>query len=185
MIPVEKTTIEQAAGVTGGILGLILAGPVGAIVFAAISNFVAKKDNEAGEAIRGVGKTIVESFNFLTKLNDKYNLTGKAATAIGGAVSSIETESEALETVKNTLTTGQFLFEQSFLHLPYAFIICITSIIIFSNGFIFTTTVTAKVDELNKEYDLVGKGAEALKAAAAFSDTAIEKVIELNEKVFF
>ena len=106
MIPVEKTTIEQAAGVTGGILGLILAGPVGAIVFAAISNFVAKKDKEAGEAIRGVGKTIVESFNFLTKLNDKYNLTGKAATAIGGAVSSIETESEALETVKNTLTTG-------------------------------------------------------------------------------
>ena len=41
------------------------------------------------------------------------------------------------------------------------------------------------MDELNKEYDLVGKGAEALKAAAAFSDTAIEKVIELNEKVFF
>ena len=106
LVPVEKTTIEQAAGVTGGILGLILVGPVGALVFAAVTNFVAKKDNEAGEAIRGVGKTIVESFNFLTKLNSKYNLTGQAADAIGGAVSSIETESEALETVKTTLSTG-------------------------------------------------------------------------------
>lgn len=61
--------MQSAAAVTGGILGLVLFGPVGALVLAAITNFVSKKDDEAGEALRGLGKTVVESYNFLTKLN--------------------------------------------------------------------------------------------------------------------
>jgi hypothetical protein len=105
LVPVDKVNIENAAAVTGGILGFVLGGPVLAAILAAITNYVAKKEGESGEAIRGVGKTVVESFNFLTKLNSKYNITGKVADTVGSAVSSIETDSEVFDTVKKTYAT--------------------------------------------------------------------------------
>ncbi len=105
-------------------------------------------DGESGEALRGVGKTVVESYNFLTKLNTKYGLTGKVTDSIGKAISGIEVESEALQKVTSTYST-----------------------------------VSSKVSELNQEYDLVSKGKEVIAATAALSDAAIDKVIELNEKV--
>ena len=39
--------------------------------------------------------------------------------------------------------------------------------------------------QLNKEYDFVTKGKQVASAAAVLSDTAIEKLEELNTKVFF
>ena len=68
-----------ASAVTGGVVGFALAGPLGALVSAAISNYVSKKGNDAGVALRGFGKTVIESYNFLTTLNSKYYLTGKAS----------------------------------------------------------------------------------------------------------
>ena len=68
--------------------------------------------------------------------------------SVTNAVSSIEVENEALDTVKSTVTT-----------------------------------TVAKVDEINKEYDLVSKGKQALDVAGTLSDQAIDKVIELNQKV--
>lgn len=105
-------------------------------------------DGESGEALRGLGKTVVESYNFLTKLNTKYGITEKVTDSIGKAISGVEVESEALQKVTST----------------YA-------------------TVSSKVSELNQEYDLVSKGKEVIAATAALSDAAIEKVIELNDKV--
>ena len=150
IVPLEKQNIENAAAVTGGILGLVLVGPIGALVLAAITNYVVKKENDSGEALRGLGKTVIESYNFLNKLNSKYNLTGKTAETLSKSLSSVETDSETLDTVKKTVTT----------------------------------TVT-KIDELNKEYDFVTKGKQVASAAAVLSDTAIEKLEELNAKVFF
>ena len=47
------------------------------------------------------------------------------------------------------------------------------------------TNVSSKVSDLNSEFNLVGKASDAIKVAASLSDTAIEKVIELNEKYDF
>ncbi len=52
MVPVDKQNVENAAAVTGGILGFVLAGPVAGLVLAAVSNYVVKKDNDSGEALR-------------------------------------------------------------------------------------------------------------------------------------
>lgn len=148
LVPVDKVNVENAGAVTGAFLGLVLGGPVLAALLAAITNYVIKQEGESGEALRGVGKTVVESVNFLTKLNTKYSLTDKAGDAVGKALSNIETESEALQKVKSTYTT-----------------------------------VVSKVSELNEEYDLVSKGKEVLASTAALSDAAIEKLVELNNKV--
>mmetsp|Transcript_8182 Transcript_8182/g.13596 ORF Transcript_8182/g.13596 Transcript_8182/m.13596 type:complete len:229 (+) Transcript_8182:61-747(+) len=150
LVPLDKTNIENAAAVTGGILGFVLGGPVFGAILAAITNYVSKKDGDSGDALRGVGKTVIESYNFLGSLNTKYSVTDKVGESVGKAVNSIETESEVLEKVKSAYTK-----------------------------------TTSKLSELDKEYDLVGKGKEAIVAAATISDAAIDKTIELNEKYDF
>jgi hypothetical protein len=105
LVPVDKANIESAASFTGALLGLVLFGPIGAAVLAATVNYVSKKDNDAGEALRGLGKTVVESVNFLKKVDSKYELTDNVVSTVSSAVDNIKTESETIETVKKSLTT--------------------------------------------------------------------------------
>lgn len=107
LVPLEKKNIEQTAAVTGGILGLVVAGPFGAAVFAAISNYLVQRDNEPGEALRGIGKTVIESYNFLNKLNSKYDVTGKVKDTVSNAFASIDSdnENEVVQKVKTTFTS--------------------------------------------------------------------------------
>lgn len=148
LVPVDKTNIESAASFTGAILGLVIAGPVGGLFLAAIVNYVSKKDNEAGEALRGIGKTIVESVNFFKKVDSKYTVTGAVTESVTSLTSQVAAENESIEKVTTTLSTA-----------------------------------VAKVQELDKEYDLLGKGKEVIGAAGTFSDAALEKIDELNQKV--
>ena len=151
LIPLEKKNVENASAVTTGFLGFVIVGPVGAIILAAIANYAAKKDSDLGVALQGIGKTVIESVNYLKKLNSKYELTDKAADSVSKAVSSIsETDSEVMSTIKTTVGT-----------------------------------VVEKVQQLDKEYDLVSKGSMALDAASNLSDIALEKVDELNKKYDF
>lgn len=150
LVPVDKVNTVNAAAVSGGFVGFVVGGPIFGVALAAISNYVAKNENESGEALRGFGKVVVETYNFLNKLNAKYNLTGKAAESVSNLVNSAAADNETLEKVKTTYTSA-----------------------------------VEKLDEINKEYDLVTKGKEVVVAAATLSDAAIEKVIELNEKVRF
>ena len=52
IVPVDKANIENAAAVTGGFLGFVLAGPLAGVILAAFTNYVVKKDNDSGEALR-------------------------------------------------------------------------------------------------------------------------------------
>ena len=147
LVPLDKENVENAAAVTTGVLGLILGGPVGALLFAAIGKYLSKKENEGGEAIRGVGKTVVEAYNFVTKLNSKYKLSDKAIETVAKATSSTDAP-EPLSKVTKT-----------------------------------TNEVVDKLKQINSEYDLVNKGKQAIGVAATLSDSALEKLEELNAKV--
>lgn len=150
IVPLEKKNIENAAAVTGGILGFVIGGPVLGLFLAATSNYVSKQETDPGEALRGLGKTVIDSYNFIVKVNTKYSVADQVKDKVATVTSSIQTDSETLDTVKKTVNTA-----------------------------------TAKLEEINKEYDLVSKGKEAISTAADFSDSAIEKVIELNKKYDF
>lgn len=146
LVPVDKVNIENAAAVTGGFLGLVLAGPIGALIAAALTNYIVKKENEAGDAFRGVGKTVVESYNFLTKLNSKYDLTGKATASISTAVSSIETsDSETLETLKTTVSKTVSKIDE--LNKEYDFVSKGKQVA--SAASVLSDTAVGKIDELN------------------------------------
>lgn len=105
LVPIEKTTVENAAAVTGGFVGFALGGPVVALFLAAVSNYVVKKDNDAGAALRGFGKVVIESYNYLTTVNNKYDLTSKASETLKSTVSKAASEYESLDQVTKTLDT--------------------------------------------------------------------------------
>ena len=66
--------------------GFGVGGPVFGALSAALVNYDSKQDNEVGDVARGVGKVALDVFNFLTKLNNKYDLTDKAGTAAVDAI---------------------------------------------------------------------------------------------------
>lgn len=148
LVPVEKANIETSAAVTGGLIGFFVGGPVLGISLAAATNYIVKKDGESGDALRGIGKAVIESWNYLTKLNAKYNISGKVSDSIGNAVDS--SDSDTVQKISSSVNQ-----------------------------------VKSTINDLNSQYDLTSKGKEVLTATASLTDTAIDKVIELNDKYNF
>ncbi|RYH23341.1 hypothetical protein EON65_17965 [archaeon] len=100
--PVDRKNIESAAAVTGGVFGLLLLGPLGATVLAALANYVAKKEDDAGEAVRGIGKTALESIKFVAKLNNKFQLTEKVTEKVGQSIDNVASENKTIGKVRET-----------------------------------------------------------------------------------
>jgi hypothetical protein len=61
--------------------GVVLLGPVLGLTFGLLTNYIAKTETEAGEVARGLGKAALETFNYLVKFNDKYNVGAKVSDA--------------------------------------------------------------------------------------------------------
>lgn len=165
IVPVDKENIENAAAVTGGILGLVLTGPVGAVFLAALTNYVVKKENDSGEALRGLGKAVVEAYNFLSKINAKYELSTKASKKIGDAVDNIESESETVESVKSTLATAAV--KVSDLNKEYDFVSKAKQVA--SSASVLSDAAVGKIDEANAKYNF-------FELAKKYASKAVEKV---------
>ena len=164
-----RITLINAATVSSAITGLLFLGPLGALVFAGAAWNVGKKENEAGEALRGVGKAVLEAYNFLTTLNDKYKLTDKAASAIDTAVSS--SENETVGQVKQTINEvtskiGELNKEYDLLSKGKEFAKTAVTV---------TDAALDKVVELNAQYDFV-------ETSKKLAGTAVEKIKEQTDK---
>lgn len=171
LVPMDKVTIKNSAAVTGGVLGLILGGPVIGLIIAAITNYVAKKNDEVGDVARGVGKTVIESYNFLNKVNAKYEITSKVGDAVGKAIDSVDSESDVFEKVKTSLTTTTEKLGD--LNEQYDIVGKCKEIAVTS-----ATLSDAAIDkllELNAKYDFFG-------STKTVANSALEKVREQTNK---
>ena len=86
----------------------IIIGPLGGVLLAAISSYVSKKNDETGEAVRGFGKTSLEVYNYLTKLNGKYEITDKISTTVSKQLDSLDVESDSVDKIKSAVSTTNF-----------------------------------------------------------------------------
>jgi len=169
IVPVDRENSINAATVSSAITGLLFLGPIGALVFAGAAWNVGKKENEAGEALRGVGKAVLEAYNFLTTLNDKYKLTDKAVSAIDTAVSS--SENETVGQVKQTI--NEVTSKIGELNKEYDLVskgkeLAKTAVTV-------TDAALEKVVELNAQYDFV-------ETSKKLAGTAVEKIKEQTDK---
>ena len=167
IIPTNDDTVKNASAVTTGFIGFVLGGPVVAVILAALANYAAKKDNDLGVALKGVGKTVIDSANYLRKLNSKYDITTKTAESITNAVASIESESEALKSVKDTV--GSVVETITKLDKEYDLVSKGTTVV--DTAAKFSDLALEKVEELNAKYDFV-------ETSKKLVNTAVEKVKE-------
>ncbi|CAM9883024.1 unnamed protein product [Ectocarpus fasciculatus] len=93
--------------------GFFVGGPVLAAVLAVAANYGSKQENEAGVAVRGVSANAIEAFNFLTSLNSKYDVTGKAGAQLDKAVTELKTTGEAGDTIEKVEKTVKDLTSQA------------------------------------------------------------------------
>lgn len=158
LAPVNDETIASAAGVTGGVFGFLLGGPIFALLFGTATIYVSKKDNEVAEGIRGVGKAVVESYNYFTKLNNKFNFTGKVSESVKKTIDEAAVDSDAIGQLKGAFAKVDEI------NTEYD----ITGKAITALGATATLSEAAyeKIEELNEKYDFVEQGKKAANKAA-------------------
>merc|ERR1719281_88605 len=141
LVPVNEDSIKTSSAVTAGGAGFLVGGPVFGAITAAAGNYAAKQDSEVGEVVRGVGKVSLDVYNFLLKINGKYDLTDKAGAQLKDQLNKLKAGSSGETIAKVEDALGK---------------------------------ATSKFAELDKEYDLVEKGKQALGYAGDLSDKGIE-----------
>ena len=67
---------RSGIGALGGSPGMV--SPFGA----AAANYASKTDEEVGEVVSAVSKTALEVYNYLAKLDDKYEVLNKAKASL-------------------------------------------------------------------------------------------------------
>jgi hypothetical protein len=105
LVPASPENIEFGAGVVGGIAGLVVGGPLLAVILSLAANYGSKQKNDVGDAVRGLSSTAINTFNWLSSLNAKYDVTGQASSALGDAVDKLKQtdDTKALDKVETSL----------------------------------------------------------------------------------
>ncbi|KAG5177124.1 hypothetical protein JKP88DRAFT_249037 [Tribonema minus] len=163
LVIINKENVEFGAGVVAGVAGLVVGGPVLAVLLSVAANFGSKQENEVGDAVRGITTAALSAFNFFAGLNAKYDVTGAAASTLGGAVSKLKEsdETNALEkvegTVKEVTSKAAKLADEYDLLAKGKQALGVVGEI--------ADTAIVKTVELEKEYKVVDKVADSVKKA--------------------
>jgi len=173
IVPVNEETIASSASVSTGVAGLIIGGPVFAVIAAALGNYGSKQDSEVGEVVRGLGKVSLDVFNFVLKLNSKYDISGKASESAASAFESAKAKDsdgtiakveDVLSTVSSKVTQANAdydLVEKGKQAIGYAGDLSVKAI--------------DKAIELNSEYKITEKATSAAKDAISKGVDAAKK----------
>lgn len=107
IVPINEETVEFTAGILGGVVGFAIGGPVLGAIGAAAANFASKTDAEVGEVLSAVSKSSIEIFNYVSKLDSKYEVLDKAKGQLENALEKVKKSDsanpETIEKIENAL----------------------------------------------------------------------------------
>jgi hypothetical protein len=78
----DQQDVKKAATIAGGVAGFFLGGPFGAMLGAAAANAASQREDGVGEVARTAGKAANVAIRQAQKLDSRYDITGKAASAL-------------------------------------------------------------------------------------------------------
>lgn len=177
LVPIKEETVEFTAGLIGGAAGFVVGGPVLGAVGAAAANYAAKTDAEVGEVVSAVSKTAIEVFNYLAKLDAKYELLEKAQSSLQSALDKVKSSEKVdPETVKK-IETALASTKAKITEIDEEYdLVGAGSTALGVVGDLVEKAVK-KAAELNSEYGLTDKAKESLsKAVDKAKDAAKEKM---------
>jgi len=172
LVPVKQETVEFTAGIIGGIVGLAVGGPVVGAVVAAASNYGSKKDAEVGEVLSAVSKSSIQIYNYLVKLDSRYELLTNTKASLESALEKVKDNDnvnpETVGKVENALASttsklGEINEEYDLVGTG------VTALGIVGD---LVEKAVVKASELNEEYKLTDKAIDALKAGVSKASDA-------------
>ena len=161
LVAVNEESISNAAGVSSAVFGFLFGGPLFSLIFGTVGVYVSKKDNEVGEGLRGIGKAIVESYNYVTKLNNKYDVSGKLSSSVEKALES--SDNDAAKSLKSAIAKVDEINKEYDITGKTSSAISATTTL--------SEAAYEKVEELNEKYDFV-------KTSKKVASEAFDKVRE-------
>lgn len=164
IVPMEKENVENAASVTSGVVGFLLLGPFGGIIAAALANWAVKKDNDGGEALRGVGSAVVNAYNYITKINSIYDISTKVTSTVSELVEG--SAPEAKTKIDETLGKVSAIVSE--------YDLVTKSKALAKASADLSEVALERLDELNTKYDFV----ESSKKLAAGATEAATKAVD-------
>ncbi|GMI33302.1 hypothetical protein TrCOL_g2081 [Triparma columacea] len=162
LVPISEESVQFTAGVIGGIAGFAVAGPVGATIGAGFANFASKTEEDVGDIIKNLSKTSLEVYNYVVKLDNKYEVLKKSQSALQASYDNIKdsetVDPETVSKVEKALadTTSKITEINDEYDIVGAGLQAL--------GIVgdLTEKAVLKTVELNKEYKLTDKGIEAV-----------------------
>lgn len=91
LVAVNEASVEFTAGIVGGALGFAIGGPVLGAAGAAAANFLSKQDDgEINEIIQTVAKSTIEIYNYIAKMDAKYEVLESSKKTLQAGVDKIK-----------------------------------------------------------------------------------------------
>ncbi|GMH72324.1 hypothetical protein TrRE_jg5930 [Triparma retinervis] len=162
LVPISEESVQFTAGIIGGVAGFALAGPVGATIGAGFANFASKTEEDVGDIVKNLSKTSLEVYNYMVKLDNKYEVLKKSQEALQASYDNIKdsetVDPETVSKVEKALadTTSKITEINDEYDIVGAGLQALGIV-----GDI-TEKAVIKTVELNKEYKLTDKGIEAV-----------------------
>lgn len=175
LVPIKEETVEFTAGVLGGAVGLLLGGPWLAAIGAAIANYASKVDGEIAEVTQGVSTTSLQVFNYLAKIDKKYELLTKAKNSLQSSLDKLKQQGnvdpETIEKVETALASTKAKIEE--INDEYDLVGAgMTALGVVGD---LVEKAVKKAGELNEEYQLSDKALASLNTAVSKAKDATKE----------
>uniref|UniRef100_A0A7S1B725 Uncharacterized protein n=2 Tax=Corethron hystrix TaxID=216773 RepID=A0A7S1B725_9STRA len=176
MVPIKEETVEFTAGIIGGAVGLVIGGPVVAAVGAAAVNYASKAEGEAGVVVSAVSKTAIEVYNYLTKLDAKYEVLKTAQSKLEESLEKVKAQNADTDTIQQiedalTKVTSSISEVNDEYDLVGAGVTALGVV-----GDLVEKAVK-KASELNEEYQLTDKATAALADATSKAKSKVSEAL--------
>jgi len=167
LVPIKEETVEFTAGILGGVAGFAIGGPVLAAVGAAAANYASKTESEISDVISAVSKSSIQVYNYLSTLDDKYEILNKAQDSLSKALDKLKSQDnvdpETLKKVEDALASTKKKIVE--VNDEYDLVGGgVTALGVIGD---LVEKAVKKAGELNEEYNLTSKAKEALSTAIA------------------
>lgn len=175
LVPIKEETVEFTAGLIGGAIGFAVGGPVIGAIGAALANYASKTDQEVGDLVSSVSKTAIECYNYLARLDAKYEVLNKAKGSLDDALEKVKKQDnvdpETIQKVETALksTTDKIKEINDEYDLVGAGSTALSVV-----GDLVEKAV-GKAGELNEEYELTSKAKTSLSQAVEKAKVAAKE----------
>lgn len=176
LVPIKEETVEFTAGILGGVVGLVLGGPLLGAIGAAAANYISKMDGDAPDVVQAVSKSSIEVFNYMANLDKKYQILQSAKNTLQKSLDKLKdsgsVDPATITKVETALANTNAKIKE--LNDEYDLIGGSTTVLGVVGDLV--EKGVKKISELNSEYQLSDKAKQSLAKAVEKAKEAAKTV---------